>query len=99
MRIQNRTNLNEVFANEGETFKITCTVNTGIPAETLKWFSDQQMITVGGPTMLIYEFTPNKSNDGQNFTCLARNNITNTYLNQTVSLRLYCKRHIIYFIL
>lgn len=99
MRIQNRTNLNEVFANEGKTFKITCTVNTGIPAETLKWFSDQQMITVGGPTMLIYEFTPNKSNDGQNFTCLARNNITNTYLNQTVILRLYRKRHIIYFIL
>lgn len=98
MRIQNSTNLKEVFTNEGEKFKITCTVNTGIPTETLKWFSDQHMIAVGGPKMLIYEFTPNKSDDGQNFTCLARNNITNTSLKKTISLRIYCKRHIIYFI-
>ncbi|CAC5378115.1 NCAM [Mytilus coruscus] len=91
MKIQNLNNITEVFANEGERFNLTCTVDSGLPAETLQWLWNQRIVAVGGPASLIYYFTPTRSNDREKFTCIALSDVTNTTLKMTVGLHLYFK--------
>lgn len=93
MRIQNLSNPIEVFAKEGEQFQLICSVDSGIPPESLKWLSDQKIAAAGGPGVLIYNLVPNKSNEGKQYTCIAYNDDTTAGLNRTVTLRLYCKYH------
>lgn len=93
MKIQNRNNITTVFANEGERLNLTCTVDSGIPGETLQWLMNQQNVAVGGPASLTYYFTPTRLNDREKFTCIALSDVTNTTLKMTVGLHLYCKNH------
>lgn len=95
MRIQNLSNPTEVFANEEEMLLLTCTVDSGKPAETMTWLSNGRIVLVGGPGILTYNFIPKRVNDGQNLTCMALNDVSTTSLQTTVILRLYCKHSFI----
>lgn len=89
MRIENLTNPEEVFANEGEYFQLTCSVDSGIPAEKMQWLLGERTVAVGGPGIITYSFTPQRSNDKQHFTCLAFNDFS--IISVKVRLRINCE--------
>lgn len=70
---------------------LTCSVETGKPAEAMRWEYGHTVVANGGPGSLTYIFTLNSSHHLQTFRCVAFNNVTTTALTETVTLYLYCE--------
>ncbi|CAC5397110.1 unnamed protein product [Mytilus coruscus] len=59
--------------NEGQSSLLSCTVESGNPAENMMWVHNDSILVFGGPKFLVYEFVPVVADHLQIYVCLANN--------------------------
>ncbi|XP_052072409.1 hemicentin-1-like [Mytilus californianus] len=62
--------------NEGQSNLLSCTVESGNPAENMMWVHNDSILVFGGPKFLVYEFVPVVADHLQIYVCLANNSNT-----------------------
>jgi hypothetical protein len=68
--VQNETEEGIIHATAGYPVTINCSVNSGLPNETMIWNYNNTVVAVGGPAFISYTFTPARKDHLQNTTVL-----------------------------
>ena len=89
--VQTETEEGIIKATAGYPVTINCSVNSGIPNETMIWKYNHTVVAVGGPALISYTFTPARKDHLQNLTCSASNNNFSQAITKTIQLNVHCK--------
>ncbi|CAC5358914.1 unnamed protein product [Mytilus coruscus] len=89
MTVEESNNKGIVFGVVNQKMNLTCDVETGKPAEAMRWEYGHEVVANGGPGSLTHIFTPDSTHHLQTFRCVAFNNVTKTSLTEAVTLYLY----------
>ncbi|CAC5411923.1 unnamed protein product [Mytilus coruscus] len=91
LKIVNVTHDNTVNGKENCPLNLVCLVERGIPPEVLRWKKNRISIRQGGPSKLVYTFTPNKADDQSVYTCEAQNPDMKRPLTKSIQLNIKYK--------
>ena len=80
-----------IQATAGYSITINCSVNSGIPNETMIWRYKNTIVGVGGPAFISYTFIPTKKDHLKNLTCSASNSNFSLAITKTIQLNVKCK--------
>lgn len=75
---------------ENHQLVINCSVNSGIPNESIMWFKGSTLLAIGGPGNYALEIVPNRSYHENTYTCVVNSSALKTSLNQSVKLDIKC---------
>ena len=89
--VQTETEEGITQATAGYPVTINCSVNSGMPNETMIWKYNNTVVVVGGPAFISYTFTPARKDHLQNLTCSASNNNFSQAITKTIQLNVHCK--------
>jgi len=89
--VQTKTEEGIIQATAGYSITMNCSVNSGIPNETMIWKYNNTVVAVGGPALLSYTFTPTRKDHLKNLTCSASNSNFSQAITKTIQLNVKCK--------
>jgi hypothetical protein len=89
--VQNETEEGIIQATAGYPVTINCSVNSGIPNETMIWNYNNTVVAVGGPAFISFTFIPARKDHLKNLTCSASNSNFNQSITKTIQLNVHCK--------
>lgn len=89
--VQTETEEGIIQATAGYPVTIYCSVNSGIPNETMIWKYNNTVVAVGGPAFISYTFTPARKDHLKNLTCSASNSNFSKAITRTIQLNVQCK--------
>ena len=100
IEVQNETEEGIIQATAGHPITMNCSVNSGIPKETIVWKYNNTIVAIGGPAFLSYTFTPTRKDHLKNLTCSASNSNFSHAITKTIQLNVQCKsmyEHVYFF--
>ena len=89
--VQNETEEGILQASVGYSITMNCSVNSGIPKETIVWKNNNTIMVIRGPAFLSNTFTPTRKDHLKNLTCSASNSNFNQAITKTIQLNVQCK--------
>jgi hypothetical protein len=89
--VQNETEEGILQATAGYSITMNCSVNSGIPNETMIWKYNNTIMVIGGPAILSNTLTPTRKYHLKNLTCSASNSNFNQAITKTIQLNVQCK--------
>lgn len=76
---------------ENHALVLRCTVNSGIPKESIIWYKGSSLLGIGGPGNYGLEFVPKRSDHESICTCIVNSSALKIPLNQSITLDIKCK--------
>ena len=89
--VQTVTEEGMIQATAGYPITINCSVNSGIPNDTMIWKYNNTVVAVGGPAFISYNFTPARKDHLKNLTYSASNSNYSQAIAKTIQLNVQCK--------
>ncbi|CAC5372541.1 CADM1 [Mytilus coruscus] len=73
---------------------LRCSVNSGVPKETIMWFNNSLLLGIGGPGTFELNIIPQKYDHGRFYTCIINSSALINFLQQTVKLDIKYKPYV-----
>ena len=89
--VQPETEEGMIQATAGYSVTMNCSVNSGIPNETMIWKYNNTVVAYGGPAFLSYTITPTRKDHLNNLTCSANNSNFSQAITKTIQHNVKCK--------
>jgi hypothetical protein len=89
--VQTETKEGIIQVTAGYYITINCSVNSGIPNETMIWRYNNTVVGVGGPAFISFTFIPARRDHLKNLTCSASNSNFSLAITKTIQLNVQCK--------
>lgn len=89
--VQNETEEGIMQAVAEYSITMNCSVNSGIPKETIVWKHNNTIMVIWGSAFLSNTLTPTRKDHLKNLTCSASNNNFNQAITKTIQLNVQCK--------
>jgi hypothetical protein len=91
IEVQAETEEGIIQVTAGYSVTINCSVNSGIPNETMIWKYNNTVVAVGGPAFISFTFIPARKDHLKNLTCIASNSNFSQIITKTIQLNVHCK--------
>lgn len=76
---------------ENQPLVLNCSVNSGIPKESIMWYKGSSLLGKGGPGNYALDIVPNRSDHEAICTCIVNSSALRIPLNQSIKLDIKCK--------
>lgn len=80
---------------EGNLLNLTCSVESGIPPETITWFNSSSPVKSGGPSVLTISIIPTRHHHHEQFSCKVEADSLLTPIQMNITLDIKCEFNII----
>ncbi|CAC5393277.1 unnamed protein product [Mytilus coruscus] len=82
----NGENRGVLYGQEGHQLDLNCSVESGIPEESIVWYNSSLLLGSGGPRTFIWSIVPKRYDHERTFTCIVNSSVLRVSLNKSIML-------------